>query len=92
MVTNTPVGVLRAVVIFPSCLDFAVVHRLLRQTNTSRDHGRDELCDRRVFLVHGALGSNSHVALIGQMKISLPQHLILRTIVHIPKGFDDVRS
>jgi hypothetical protein len=43
MVTNTPVGVLRAVVILPSCLDFTVVHRLLRQTSTCRDHGRNEL-------------------------------------------------
>jgi len=43
MVTNTPVGVLRAVVILPSCLDFTVVHRLLRQTSTCRDHERNEL-------------------------------------------------
>ncbi len=43
MVTNTPVGVLRAVVIFPSCLDFTVVHRRLRQTSTCRDHGRIEV-------------------------------------------------
>jgi len=43
MVTNTPVGVLRAVVILPSCLDFTVVHRLLGQTSTCRDHGRNEL-------------------------------------------------
>ena len=43
MVTNTPVGVLRAVVILPSCLDFMVVHRLLRQTSTWRDNGRNEL-------------------------------------------------
>jgi hypothetical protein len=43
MVTNTPVGVLRAVVILPSCLDFTVVHRLLRQTSTCRNHGRNEL-------------------------------------------------
>lgn len=33
-VTNTPVGVLRAVVILPSRLRVAVVHRLLRQTST----------------------------------------------------------
>jgi len=37
--TNTPVGVLRAIVILPSRLDVAVVHRLLRQTSTSAlDH------------------------------------------------------
>src|SRR5439155_17385640 len=43
MVTNTPVGVLGTVVILPSCLDFAVVHQLLRQTSTCRDRGRNEL-------------------------------------------------
>ena len=58
MVTNTPVGVLGAVVILPSCLDFAVVHQLLRQTSTCRDHGRNELvtqdCAPRFDgLVHG---------------------------------------
>ena len=42
MVTNTPIGVFRAIVILPSCLDFMVVHRLLRQTSTCRDHGRNE--------------------------------------------------
>ncbi len=42
MVTNTPVGVLRAIMILPSCLDFTVVHRLLRQTSTCRDYGRNE--------------------------------------------------
>lgn len=39
MVTNTPVGVLALIVILPSCVDFAVVHRLLRQTSTLRDQG-----------------------------------------------------
>jgi hypothetical protein len=47
MVTNTPVGVLALIVILPSCLDFAIVHRLLRQTSTLRNHGRNELCDRQ---------------------------------------------
>ena len=28
MVTNTPVGVLAAIVILPRCLDFTVVHQL----------------------------------------------------------------
>jgi len=37
MVTNTPVGVLAAIVILPSCLDFPVIHRLLCQTSTRRD-------------------------------------------------------
>ena len=55
MVTNTPVGVLRAIVISPSCLDFTVVHRLLRQTSTRRDSGRKELCDRRLSLNDGLL-------------------------------------
>src|SRR5258708_2832734 len=41
MVTNTPGGVLAAVVILPSCLDFTVVHRLLGQTSTCQDHGRN---------------------------------------------------
>jgi hypothetical protein len=50
MVTNAPVGVLRAIVILPSCLDFTVVHRLLRQTSTCRDHGSNELCARRLSL------------------------------------------
>ena len=53
MVTNTPVGVLAAIVILPSCLNFTVVHRLLRQTSTCRDHGRKELCDRRLSLDDG---------------------------------------
>ena len=43
--------------ILPSCLDFTVVHRLLRQTSTCRDHGRNELCDRRLCLDHGQTGS-----------------------------------
>ncbi len=43
MVTDASVGVLRAVVILPSCLDFTVVHRLLCQTSTCRDHGRNDL-------------------------------------------------
>src|SRR6266436_3842389 len=34
IVTNTPVGVLRAIVILPSRLRVAVVHRLLHQTST----------------------------------------------------------
>jgi hypothetical protein len=34
IVTNTPVGVFRAIVILPSRLRVAVVHRLLRQTST----------------------------------------------------------
>ena len=34
MVTDTPVRVLRAIVILPSRLDVAVVHRSLRQTST----------------------------------------------------------
>ena len=42
MVTNTPVGVLRAIVILPRRLDFTVVHRLLRQTSTCWDHGCKE--------------------------------------------------
>jgi hypothetical protein len=42
---NTPVGVLRAIVILPSCLDFTVAHRLLRQTSTCLDHGHEELYD-----------------------------------------------
>jgi len=37
MVTNTPVGVLAAIVILPSCLDFPVIHRLLCQTSTRRE-------------------------------------------------------
>src|SRR5260370_969527 len=48
MVTNTPVGVLAAIVILPSCLDFTVVHRLLGQTSTCRDHGRNELYDPQI--------------------------------------------
>jgi len=57
MVMNTPVGVLRAIVILPSCLDFTVVHRLLRQTSTCWDHGHKELCDRRLCLDDGQSGS-----------------------------------
>src|ERR1700685_2395670 len=34
IVTNTPVGVLRAIVILPSRLRVAVAHRSLRQTST----------------------------------------------------------
>ena len=48
MVMNTPVRMLRAIVILPSCLDLTVVHRLLRQTSICRDYGRNELCDRRL--------------------------------------------
>src|SRR5208283_5828352 len=44
MVTNTPVGVLRAIVILPSCLDVTVVHGLLRQTSTCRHRGCNEPC------------------------------------------------
>ncbi len=58
MLTNTPVGVLRAVLILPSCLDFTVVHRLLRQTSTCRDNGLNQLRDRRLCLDHGQHGSN----------------------------------
>jgi len=39
--------VLGAVVILPSCLDFTVVHRLLRQTSTCQ-----WACDRRLCLDH----------------------------------------
>ena len=46
MIVNTPVGVLRAIVIIPSCLDFTVAHRLLRQTSTCLDHGHEELYDK----------------------------------------------
>ena len=56
MVTNTPVGVLRAVVILPSCLDFTVVHRLLRQTSTCRDHGRNELVTEDCAQITGHSG------------------------------------
>ena len=45
MVVNTRVGVLRAIVIVPSCLDFTVAHRLLRQTSTCLDRGHEELYD-----------------------------------------------
>jgi hypothetical protein len=41
MVTNTPVGVLAAIVILPSCLDFTVVHRVSGQTSTCHDNGRN---------------------------------------------------
>ena len=41
MLTNTPVGVFRAIVILPSCVDFTVVHRLLRQTSTFGGPGRN---------------------------------------------------
>jgi len=58
MVTNTPVGVLGAIVIFPSCLDFTVVHRLLRQTSICRDHARKEICDRRLSLDDEQTGRN----------------------------------
>ena len=51
MVTNTPIGVLRAIVIFPSRLDFTVFHRLLRQTSIWQDYRRNELCVRRFSLV-----------------------------------------
>ncbi len=39
MVTNSPVGVLRALVILPSRLNVTIVHRLLRQTSTGTLHG-----------------------------------------------------
>ena len=65
MVTNTPVGVLAAIVILPSRLDFPVVHRLLRQTSTRRDHGCNELCDRRLYLDDG----DSHVTPGSQIDI-----------------------
>jgi hypothetical protein len=64
MVTNTPVGVLRGIVILPSCLDFMVVHRLLRQTSTRRDHGRHGLCDRRLCLDDGLLGNNASTSYV----------------------------
>jgi len=53
MATNTPVGVLRAIVIFPSCMDATVAHRLLRQTSTRRTVGHNELCDRKSHLDDG---------------------------------------
>jgi hypothetical protein len=34
IVTNTPVGVFRTIVILPGRLDVVVVHRFLRQTST----------------------------------------------------------
>ena len=65
MVTNTPVGVLAAIVILPSCLDFTVVHRLLRQTSTCRDYGPDQLRDRRLCLDHRQTGSYRLIRRIG---------------------------
>src|SRR5580692_8131846 len=41
IVTNTPVGVLRAIVILPSRLQVAVVHRSLRQTSTGVHSSED---------------------------------------------------
>jgi hypothetical protein len=58
MVTNTPIGVFRAIVILPSRLDFTVVHRLLRQTSTRRDHGRNEPGDCGLCLDDGLLFAN----------------------------------
>jgi len=46
MVTNTPIGVFAAIVILPSCLDIAVVHRRLTQISTAWTTGRIEPCDR----------------------------------------------
>ena len=57
MVTNTPIGVFRAIVILPSCLDFTVVHRLLRQASTCRDHGRNEPDDCGLCLDDELTGS-----------------------------------
>ena len=68
MVTNTPVGVLAAIVILPSCLDFTVVHRLLRQTSTCRDNGLNQFRDRRLCLDHGQLGSNPLGSLMSHRK------------------------
>ena len=42
IVTNTPEGVLRAIVILPSRLQVAVVHRSLCQTSTCSDRGRKQ--------------------------------------------------
>ena len=40
IVTNTPVGVFRTIVIFPGRLDVVVVHRFLRQTSTCNTTAR----------------------------------------------------
>ena len=55
---NTPVGVLGFIMILPSCLGFTIVHRLLCQISTRRDHERNELCDRRLCWMTGARRRN----------------------------------
>src|SRR5579862_3100735 len=50
IVTDTPEGVLRAVVILPSRQRIAVLHRLLRQTSTCRDHEHNEPGDCELCL------------------------------------------
>jgi hypothetical protein len=75
MVTNTPVGVLRAVVIVPSRLHVAVVHRLLRQTSTcSRSGRRQWTCDWGLRPHDGQSGSNAS----GLVKL-LPKNALVLT-------------
>jgi hypothetical protein len=58
MITNTPVGVLAAIVILPSGLDVAVVHGCYARLAPAGDHGRNDLCARRLCLDYGQTGSN----------------------------------
>jgi hypothetical protein len=55
IVANTPGGVLCAVVIPPSCLDVAVVHRSLRQLAFAPTYGRRNETSRGLCLDNGQL-------------------------------------